>query len=159
MVDVGCHDSELQEEEEEEGQRFVDEVPVHEHVSAHALGLVEGLHAAVAYAGRAQHHHACRETRPEVTGCYPFHVLLLNSDVLINQTGALFTEQDGDDGKEGAAQGVHHPEGGALEQRRVEGKESVTPPHQEREEDSCSRRRQGNLEFVAAQILTQIWNE
>lgn len=61
LVDVGRHDGQLQEEEEEEGERLVDEVPVHRHVPVHLLGLVERPHVAVAEAGKTQHHHTCRE--------------------------------------------------------------------------------------------------
>lgn len=60
LVDVGGHDGQLQEEEDEEGERLVDVVPVHRHVPVHLLGLVERLHVAVAEAGKAQHHHTCR---------------------------------------------------------------------------------------------------
>lgn len=70
LTDVGCHDSKLQEEEEEEGQRFVDKVPVHRHLSVHQFGLIEGLHGAVAQSGHAQHHHTCRDTRVKITWCY-----------------------------------------------------------------------------------------
>lgn len=48
LADVRRHDSQLQEEEEEEGQRFVDVVPVHRHLSVHMLGSVERRHVAVA---------------------------------------------------------------------------------------------------------------
>lgn len=43
MADVGCHDSKLQEVEEEKGQWFIDVVPVHRHPSVHHFGLIEGL--------------------------------------------------------------------------------------------------------------------
>lgn len=61
LADVGCHDGELQEIEEEEGQRFVDEVPVHRHLSVHLFALIEGLQRTVAQPGHALHHHTCRE--------------------------------------------------------------------------------------------------
>lgn len=71
----------------------------------------------------------------------------------------VHTEQNGNHCKKGAAQGVHHPEGGALEWRRIKGEESVASPHQEREDDSGGRRRQENLDPVGTQILAEIWRE
>lgn len=81
LVDVGRHDGELQEEEDEEGERLVDEVPVHRHVPVHLLGLVERPHVAVAQAGQAQHHHTCRHRRAggsKVTWCHPLKFFCLN---------------------------------------------------------------------------------
>lgn len=70
LADVGGHDGQLQEEEEEEGERLVDEVPVHRHVPVRLLGLVQRPHAAVAEAGKAQHRHPCRHRGSKVTWCH-----------------------------------------------------------------------------------------
>lgn len=69
---------------------------------------------------------------------------------------APLTEENGDDGEERAAQGVHHPERAALHQRGVKGKESVTSPHQEGEEDPGSQCCQAQLQPLTAQRRTLI---
>lgn len=74
----------------------------------------------------------------------------------VKRTRPGLTEHDGDDGEEGAAQRVHHPEGGALHQRRVEGQEGVAAPDQEGEDHAGGRQRQGRLQFVTAHVLTQV---
>lgn len=66
------------------------------------------------------------------------------------------TEENGDGGKEGTAECVQNPEGGAIQQRRVKGKEGVTSPHQEREEEACSHHCQSQLQFLTAQILADV---
>ncbi len=67
LADIGRHDSELQEEEEEEGQRFVDVVPVYGHLSVHQIILIEGLNAAVTQPAHAEHQNTCRDTRVKIT--------------------------------------------------------------------------------------------
>lgn len=59
-------------------------------------------------------------------------------DELYKCTGWVVTEQDGDGGEEGTAECVHHPEGRTIQQRRVKGKEGITSPHEEGEEEPSS---------------------
>lgn len=151
LVDVGRHDGQLQEEEEEEGERLVDKVPVHRDVPVHLLGLVERPHVAVAEAGKAQHHHTCRHRGEK--GVEGHLVPFKHTHTHARAHEKKVTEQNGDDGKEGTAQCVHHPEGGALEQWCIKGKESIAAPHQEREEDPGSRRGHENLDPVGTQTL------
>lgn len=77
-------------------------------------------------------------------------------DGLNMSTGLGVTKQKGDGGEEGTAECVQHPEGRAIQQRRVKGKEGVTSPHQEREEEPCSHHCQSQLQFLTAQILAQV---
>lgn len=57
LGDVGRHDSQLQEVEEEESQRVVDEVPVDRHLGVHRAVVIERRQDAVAQPGQSLHHH------------------------------------------------------------------------------------------------------
>lgn len=70
LADVRCHDSELQEVEEEEGQGLVDKVLVHRHFSVYPIALVEGRQDAVAQPSYTLHHHTCRGTRLNLNWFY-----------------------------------------------------------------------------------------
>ena len=55
------------------------------------------------------------------------------------------TQHDGHGSKDGTAQGVDQPVGGAVQHRRVERQEGVPAPHQEGEDDGG--RQNGSPEF------------
>lgn len=62
LADVGGHDGQLQEEEEEEAQRLGDVVGVHPDVPVHLRVQVERPDGAEPDPGHAQHQHACTDT-------------------------------------------------------------------------------------------------